>query len=46
MTVFHLVKRGYGTVAEIEEWDSPQFFNAIEFEKIQNDIEWKATRPE
>ena len=39
MTVFALAKKGYGTVAEIEQWDTPQFLDAVEYEMICGDIE-------
>jgi len=38
-TIFHLARKGYGSVAEIEQWDTPCFLDAVEFEQIQNDIE-------
>lgn len=38
-TIFHLVKAGYGTVGEIEQWDTPRLLDAVEFEMIQRDIE-------
>lgn len=39
MTVFFLVKKGYGSRAEIEAWDTPEFLDAVEYESILNDIE-------
>lgn len=36
--MFALAKAGYGSVAEIEAWDTDQFFDAIEFENITADI--------
>lgn len=38
-TIFHLAKRGYGSISEIEQMDTPQFLDLVEFEHIQNDIE-------
>jgi hypothetical protein len=38
-TLFHLARRGYGSVAELEQMDTPQFLDLVEFECIQNDIE-------
>ncbi len=37
--IFMLAKQGYGTVNEINEWDTPQLLDAIEFERIHNDIQ-------
>jgi len=37
--IFMLAKKGYGTVNELNEWDTPQLLDAIEFEHIQNDIQ-------
>lgn len=37
--IFSLAKRGYGSVGEIREWDTPLFLDAIEFENICCDIE-------
>jgi len=34
-----LVKKGYGSVKEIEEWDADRFLDVVEFESIQNDLE-------
>jgi hypothetical protein len=38
-TLFHLARRGYGSIAELELMDTPQFLDLVEFEHIQNDIE-------
>jgi len=40
MTIFYLVKQGYGTRSEIEQWDTTEFLDAVEYERIQKDIEW------
>lgn len=42
MTVFHLARRGYGTIEEIESWDTPRFLDIVEYEKIQRDLEQHA----
>lgn len=36
--MFALSKAGYGSLAEIEQWDTDQFFDAIEYEQITADI--------
>lgn len=38
-SVFYLSKAGYGSIIEIEGWDTPQFLNLIEYETILNSIE-------
>lgn len=38
MAMFALSKAGYGSLAEIEQWDTDQFLDAIEFEQISADI--------
>lgn len=38
MAMFALSKAGYGSLAEIEAWDTDQFLDAIEFEHITADI--------
>jgi hypothetical protein len=38
-TLFHLARRGYGSLQELERMDTPQFLDLVEFEHIQNDIE-------
>lgn len=46
-TVFYLAKQGYGSVAEIEGWDTPRLLDAIEYEQIQSDIErYRIQHPE
>lgn len=37
--MFALSKAGYGSLAEIENWDTEQFLDAIEFEQISADIQ-------
>ena len=37
-SVFSLVKGGFGSVAEIESWDTPMFLDAHEFLSMQNDV--------
>jgi len=39
MTIFFLAKKGYGTIAEIETWDTPRFLDVIEYESIIADVE-------
>lgn len=39
MAMFYLAKQGYGSVAEVEEWDTPRFLDALEYEEIMNAIE-------
>ena len=37
--MFALAKAGYGSLADVESWDTDQFFDAIEFEQISADIQ-------
>jgi len=37
--VLLLVKKGYGTIQDIEALDTPQFLDALEYENILSDIE-------
>ena len=39
MTIFFLARKGYGTIAEIRGWDTPQFLDAVEYESIIADVE-------
>lgn len=39
MTIFHLSKKGYGSLVELESLDSPKLLNLIEYENIMLDIE-------
>ncbi len=39
MSIFFLSKNGYGSVNEIEQWDTPRFLDALEYEFIQTNIE-------
>jgi len=39
MSVLFLVKQGYGSKREVEELDTRDFLNALEFEQIRADIE-------
>jgi hypothetical protein len=39
MAMFALVKAGYGSLAEIESWDTTEFLDAIEYEQITADIQ-------
>lgn len=38
MTVCHLASAGYGSIAEIEAMDTPQFLNLVEMEHIKADV--------
>lgn len=46
MAVLYLSKQGYGTPQQIQEWDTPEFLDALEYEAIENAIsrhlQWKA----
>jgi len=47
MAMFALVKAGYGSLAEIEAMDTPEFLDAIEFEQITADIQaYKSRNPD
>ena len=39
MTIFQLSKKGYGSLTELKELDTPEFLDLVEFESITNDIE-------
>jgi hypothetical protein len=39
MAMFALAKAGYGSLAEIEDWDTTEFLDAIEYEQITADIQ-------
>ena len=39
MTVFSLAKLGYGSIKEIKEMDTKEFFDLVEFEQISGAIE-------
>ncbi len=39
MTLLSLVKAGYGSLAEIEALDTPDFLDLVEFEAMTRDIE-------
>ena len=49
MTLFSLSKQGYGSITELEQLDTPEFFDLIEFEQITGAIERyeinKASKP-
>lgn len=36
---FSLVKKGYGSLYEVKEFDTPELMDIIEYESIMNDIE-------
>lgn len=37
--IFTLARKGYGSIAELSEMDTPEFLDLVEFERIQQDIE-------
>ena len=37
--MFYLARRGYGSLADLQEWDTPQLLDVMEYEHIQSDIE-------
>ena len=39
MTIMQLCKKGYGSLAELNDLDTPEFLDLVEFESIINDIE-------
>lgn len=39
MMIFYLSKQGYGSIAELNELDTTEFLDLIEFEEITNAIE-------
>lgn len=39
MTIFFLSKKGYGSIDDIEQWDTPRFLDVIEYERIIMNIE-------
>lgn len=39
MTIFFLSKKGYGSIDEIEDWDTTRFLDAVEYERIIHNIE-------
>lgn len=36
---FSLVKSGWGSLSDIQQWDTTQFLDALEYENISNDIQ-------
>lgn len=38
-TILHLARKGYGSVSELNQLDTPELLDIIEFENIQQDIE-------
>jgi hypothetical protein len=46
MILMQLARRGYGTLREMQQLDTPEVLDLIEFENIQADIEehlmWEA----
>jgi hypothetical protein len=46
MTLMHLARRGYGSLWEMQQLDTPEVLDLVEFENIQVDIEdylmWEA----
>ena len=39
MTIFFLSKKGYGTIDDVEQWDTPRFLDVVEYERIVHNIE-------
>lgn len=39
MSMFYLVKQGYGSLADIRELDTEELLDILEYEQIQNRIE-------
>lgn len=39
MTLFSLAKKGYGSIAELELLDTPEYLDLVEFEQISGAIE-------
>ncbi|MBE0469597.1 MAG: hypothetical protein IBX55_08855 [Methyloprofundus sp.] len=39
MTICALSKRGYGSIKELQELDTPDFLDVVEFEQMSNAIE-------
>ena len=39
MTIMALAKKGYGTLKELNELDTPEFLDLVEYEHICSDIE-------
>ena len=39
MTIMQLSKKGYGSLSEMREIDTPEFLDLVEFESIINDID-------
>jgi len=39
MTIFFLSKKGYGSIDDIEAWDTPRFLDVVEYERIINSID-------
>lgn len=44
MAVLMLTRRGYGSMAELMQMDTPEIMDAIEFEQMANAIEAHETR--
>ena len=39
MLLFMLVGKGYGSLDELEQWDTPRLLDVLEYESIKADIE-------
>lgn len=37
--MFYLVRKGYGSLDELEQWDTPRLLDVVEYEHIQSDLE-------
>ena len=42
--IFYLSKQGYGSILELNKFDTPEFLDLVEFEEITNAIESHHTR--
>ena len=38
-TIFYLVRCGYGSLQELQQLDTPQLFDIVEYEQIRQDLE-------
>jgi hypothetical protein len=38
-TVCHLARKGYGSLAELNQLDTPELMDVVEYEQIQQDLE-------
>lgn len=38
-TICHLARKGYGSLAELSQLDTPELLDVVEYEQIQQDLE-------